>query len=124
VDFAHAKVTSNGGRRTRLGLLGRKTTVALLGDGELDALVRGQRDERVVALADDEHVVETENAVISRRLEELGTFCGSRRGFPSVHARAVRGHATGRTCPKPTRSMDLRYPLRDHTCMNRLDHPD
>ena len=38
--------------------LSAKSLVSLLGDGELYSLALGQRDVRLVALADDEHVVD------------------------------------------------------------------
>ena len=43
--------------RVRLGL-DAKPLVPLLGDGELHSLALRQRDEWLVALADDEHVVQ------------------------------------------------------------------
>lgn len=42
------------------GDLGRDALVALLGDGEPHSLAARQRDVRLRALADDEHVVQSE----------------------------------------------------------------
>src|SRR5690349_17263095 len=42
-----------------MGLVGGTATVALLGNGELDTLVLGERDPGLVTLTDDENVGET-----------------------------------------------------------------
>lgn len=71
----HQPVCSSGflhlSRNSLVGSLAGQSLVALLGDGQLDTLALRQRDERLGALADDEHVGQPGGENVSGRVLDV-----------------------------------------------------